>query len=122
MLCSVLMSPEQGYYNLRIMRTESRKMTAFIIICAAAGGMVTILRNKVVVFYFDCYHRKGYNVKTLCHGVGAEIKLWSGRFLLFLLVTIQYDSTRSLRIKQSDGKCVRFSYGGTSFILHEKLK
>ena len=84
--------------------------------------IIKILRNKVVIFCFDCYHRKGYSVKTLCHGVGAEIKLWTGRFLLFLLVTIKYDSTRSLRIKQSDGKCARFSYAGTSFILHGKLK
>lgn len=84
--------------------------------------IIKILRNKVVVFCFDCYHREGHSVKTLCRGVEAEVKLWSGRFLLFLLVTIKHNSTKSLRIKQSDGKCVRFSYAGTSFILHEKLK
>jgi hypothetical protein len=51
--------------------------------------------------------------------VEAEVKLWSGRFLLFLMVTMKYDNTRSLRIKQSDGKYVRLSYAGTSFNLHE---
>ena len=61
--------------------------------------IIKILRNRVAVFCFDCYHRKGYSVKTLFSGVEAEIKRWSGRFLLFQLVTIKYDSTRSLRIK-----------------------
>ncbi len=50
----------------------------------------------------------------------AEVKLWSGRFLLFvLMVTIRHDNTRSLRIKQSDEKYVRLPYAGTSFNLHE---
>ena len=52
--------------------------------------------------------------------VEAEVKLWSGRFLLFyLMVTIKHDNTRSLRIKQSDEKYVRLLYAGTSFNLHE---
>ena len=52
--------------------------------------------------------------------VEAEVKLWSGRFLLFyLIVTIKHDNTRSLRIKQSEGKYVRLSYAGTTFNLHE---
>lgn len=51
----------------------------------------------------------------------AEVKLWSGRFLLFYFrATRKYDNTRSLRIKQSDGKYVRLLYAKTSFILHEK--
>ena len=40
----------------------------------------------------------------------------------FSIVTIRHDNTRSLRIKQSDGKYVRLPYAGTSFILTEKLK
>ena len=44
-----------------------------------------------------------------------------GEISAFLLVTIKYDSTRSLRIKQSDGKYVRFSYAETSFDLHKKV-
>ena len=51
--------------------------------------IIKILRNRVAVFCIDCYHRKGYSVKTLFYGVEAEIKLWSGRFLLFQLVTIK---------------------------------
>ena len=55
--------------------------------------------------------------------VKAEIKLRSGRFLLFYFtVTKPYDNTRGLRIKQSDGKYVRFLYAKTSFILPEKWK
>ena len=34
----------------------------------------------------------------------------------------EYDNTRSLRIKQSDGKYVRFGYAGTSFIVLEKQR
>ena len=53
--------------------------------------------------------------------VKAEIKLWSGRFLLFYFtVTKPYDNTRGLRIKQSDGKYVRSQYAGAFFILLEK--
>lgn len=55
--------------------------------------------------------------------VKAEIKLWSGRFLLFYFtVTKPYDNTRGLRIKQSDGKYVRFGYAETSFNLLEKQR
>lgn len=50
--------------------------------------------------------------------VKAGIKLWTGRFLLFyFMVTKLYDNTRGLRIKQSDGKYVRFPYAKTSFIM-----
>nr|DAS42546.1 MAG TPA: hypothetical protein [Caudoviricetes sp.] len=53
----------------------------------------------------------------------AEVKLWSGRFLLFYFrATRKYDNTRSLRIKQSDGKYVRFGYAETSFNLLEKQR
>jgi hypothetical protein len=38
------------------------------------------------------------------------------------MVTKPYDNTRGLRIKQSDGKYVRFLYAKTSFILPEKWK
>ena len=55
--------------------------------------------------------------------VKAEIKLWSGRFLLFYFtVTKPYDNTRGLRIKQSDGKYVRFIYAEALFILTEMLE
>ena len=84
--------------------------------------VIKILRNVVVVFCFNCYHIRGHNDSNgYGYGCGeAEIKLWSGRFLLFyLIVTIRHDNTRSLRIKQSDGKYVRLSYAGTSFNLHE---
>jgi hypothetical protein len=36
------------------------------------------------------------------------------------MVTKPYDNTRGLRIKQFDGKYVRFLYARISFILHEK--
>ncbi|MCI5648338.1 MAG: hypothetical protein MR332_02740, partial [Fusicatenibacter sp.] len=50
---SVLMSPEQRYYNLRLMGTGSRRMPAFIIICAAAGSMVTTLNTYTHVNFDD---------------------------------------------------------------------
>ena len=83
--------------------------------------IIKILRNKVVVFCLNCYHKHGCSVNISYVWVKAEVKLWSGRFLLFhYTVTKQYDNTRSLRIKQSDGKYIRFHYAGTSFILIEK--
>ncbi|PLT68356.1 hypothetical protein CDL26_16175 [Mediterraneibacter gnavus] len=42
------------------------------------------------------------------------------RTILNFMVTKPYDNTRGLRIKQSDGKYVRFLYAKTSFILPEK--
>lgn len=83
------------------------------------GMIIKILRNKVVVFCLNCYHKHGCSVSYVL--VKAEVKLWSGRFLLFnYMVTKQYDNTRSLRIKQSDGKYVRSQYAGAFFILLEK--
>ena len=37
--------------------------------------------------------------------------------ILNFMVTKPYDNTRGLRIKQSDGKYVRFLYAKTSFIM-----
>ena len=84
--------------------------------------IIKILRNIVVVFCFNCYHSKCHNDSdAMVMGLNeAEVKLWSGRFLLFyFMVTIKHDNTRSLRIKQSDEKYVRLSYAETSFNLHE---
>jgi len=43
-----------------------------------------------------------------------------GGAVINFMVTKPYDNTRGLRIKQSDGKYVRFLYAKTSFILPEK--
>ena len=51
--------------------------------------------------------------------VRSRSKTLVGEISAFLMVTMKYDNTRSLRIKQSDGKCVRLSYAETSFNLHE---
>ena len=83
--------------------------------------IVKILRNMVVVFGLNCYRKYGCSVNVSYVLGKAEVKLWSGRFLLFhYKVAKQYDNTRSLGIKQSDGKYIRFHDAGTSFILMEK--
>lgn len=45
------------------------------------GFIIKILRNMVVVFCFNCYHKNGCSASYVL--VKAEVKLWSGRFLLF---------------------------------------
>ena len=43
--------------------------------------------------------------------------------IFYFRATRKYDNTRSLRIKQSDGKYVRFGYAETSFnLLEESVK
>ena len=84
--------------------------------------IVKILRNRVVKIHFDSYHNRVHGVSR-AFGVGGRVQTLVGESPAFrLTVTIHYDNTKSLRIKQSDGKYVRFIYAEALFILTEMLE
>ena len=84
--------------------------------------IIKILRNRVVKIHFNSYHSRVHSVSH-AFGVGGRVQTLVGENPAFLLtVTIHYDNTKSLRIKQSDGKYVRYIYAGTLFILTEMLE
>ena len=81
--------------------------------------IIKILRNRVVKIHFNSYHNSVHGVSR-AFGVGSRVQTLVGESPAFrLTVTIHYDNTKSLRIKQSDGKYVRFIYAETLFILKE---
>lgn len=98
-------------------------------VSAGAGDLVKIkrinnfiiknLRNRVAEIRFNGYHN---SIHGLYHvvGVGGRVQTLVGENPAFLLiVTISYDTTMGPRIKQSDGKYVRYFYSGTLFILQK---
>ena len=84
--------------------------------------LLKILRNRVVKIHFNSYHNRVHGVSR-AFGVGGRVQTLVGEIPAFrLTVTIHYDNTKSLRIKQSDGKYVRFIYAEALFILTEMLE
>lgn len=81
--------------------------------------IIKILRNRVVKIHFNSYHNRVHG-RIHANGVGGRVRTLVGKSpVLRLKVTIHYDNTKSLRIKQSDGSYVRYIYAGTLFILTE---
>lgn len=67
------------------------------------GFIVKILRNRVVKIRFNSYHNRVHGVRH-AFGDGGRVQTLVGENPAFrLTVTIYYDNTKSLRIKQSDG-------------------
>ena len=65
--------------------------------------IIKILRNRVVKIHFNSYHNRVHGVSR-AFGVGGRVQTLVGEIPAFrLTVTIHYDNTKSLRIKQSDG-------------------
>ena len=80
--------------------------------------VIEILSNRVVIFDFNCYHKNGQGESRVVERdrnrtlVGAD-------FCLLFIVTILYNTTKGLRIKQSAGKYIRIVYAETLFILND---
>ena len=81
--------------------------------------IIKILRNRVVKIHFNSYHNRVHG-RIHAYVVGDRVQTLVGESpALLLTVTIHYDNTKSLRIKQSDGSYVRYIYAETLFILTE---
>lgn len=83
------------------------------------GFIIKILRNRVAKIHFNGYHNKEHGLYHVI-GVGGRVQTLVGENpAILLIVTISYDNTMDPRIKQSDGKYVRYFYSGTLFILQK---